>query len=150
MKNYSFTVFGEPTGKGRPRASSFGGHAKLYTPAKTLSYEAKVKQSFIDQCCNGQMPERPTMNAVTFIIDLYYGLSKADYNSKGLLNKHGNAKIEGFDPCLKKPDVDNCIKAVFDGLNGLLFHDDKQVVQLIVNKRWSETPRVYVSVSIEE
>ena len=36
---YTINVLGEPMGKQRPRATSFGGHTRIYTPSKTLSYE---------------------------------------------------------------------------------------------------------------
>ena len=47
-----------------------------------------------------------------------------------------------------KPDTDNIAKGVLDSLNGIAYKDDKQVVELIVNKFYSNTP--YVSVMIEE
>jgi Holliday junction resolvase RusA-like endonuclease len=43
-----------------------------------------------------------------------------------------------------KPDADNVVKAVFDGLNGVAFRDDVQVVDLRVRKRYSATPAVRV------
>ena len=35
----TFIVPGEVRGKMRPKASSFGGHAKVYTPSKQIEYE---------------------------------------------------------------------------------------------------------------
>lgn len=40
----SFTVPGEPVGKGRPRLSSRNGFAHAYTPAGTRKYEAMVRK----------------------------------------------------------------------------------------------------------
>ena len=37
-----FFVPGQPVGKGRPRATVRAGRARLYTPAKTEKYEARV------------------------------------------------------------------------------------------------------------
>ena len=45
-----------------------------------------------------------------------------------------------------KPDADNVVKAVFDGLNGVLWRDDVLVVDLRVRKRYSATPCVRVEV----
>jgi Holliday junction resolvase RusA-like endonuclease len=39
------------------------------------------------------------------------------------------------------PDVDNIAKAVMDGIQGVSFKNDKQVITLIVNKAWSEPGR---------
>ena len=41
-------VLGEPMGKQRPRASSWGGHTRIYTPKKTLSYEGLFASAYWD------------------------------------------------------------------------------------------------------
>ena len=44
----------------------------------------------------------------------------------------------------KKPDCDNIAKIILDSLNKIAYHDDSQVVDLHVNKRYAEMPYVYV------
>lgn len=44
------------------------------------------------------------------------------------------------------PDIDNAVKAVFDGLNGIVYRDDRLVVGKTVWKICSKTP--YVSVTV--
>ena len=46
----------------------------------------------------------------------------------------------------KKPDLDNVLKAVLDGLNGIAFVDDSQVVNVCMAKHYDLTPRVAVTV----
>ncbi|RMV69966.1 Holliday junction resolvase [Pseudomonas caricapapayae] len=46
----------------------------------------------------------------------------------------------------KKPDADNVLKAICDGINGIVFKDDVQVVNVSLSKRFSSTPGVYVRV----
>ena len=46
MDSVSFTVLGEPTGKGRPRFNTQSGRA--YTPKKTVNYETWVKWNIAD------------------------------------------------------------------------------------------------------
>ena len=46
-----------------------------------------------------------------------------------------------------KPDVDNVIKGIFDAMNEIVFRDDKQVVDLSVQKRYAETARAFVKVT---
>ena len=41
-----------------------------------------------------------------------------------------------------KPDVDNCLKAIFDGLNGIVFIDDSRVSRVISEKVYGKEPRV--------
>jgi crossover junction endodeoxyribonuclease RusA len=43
-------------------------------------------------------------------------------------------------------DLDNVAKAVLDGIKGYVFHDDAQVMRLLVEKRWAEDERVLVQV----
>lgn len=40
-----------------------------------------------------------------------------------------------------RPDCDNFAKVV-DGLNGIAWHDDAQIVTLVVEKRYSDRPRL--------
>nr|DAQ86101.1 MAG TPA: Endodeoxyribonuclease RusA [Caudoviricetes sp.] len=44
------------------------------------------------------------------------------------------------------PDADNIAKAVLDGLNGVVYADDKQIVELKVIKAYAEVPRVEVTI----
>ena len=53
---------------------------------------------------------------------------------------------EGLIPASKKPDIDNCEKAIFDGMNSVVWVDDVQVVQVSKRKRYAETPGVVVIV----
>ena len=46
----------------------------------------------------------------------------------------------------KKPDIDNVIKSVLDGLNGVAYEDDKQVVKLTANKYYGVQPRVEITI----
>jgi Holliday junction resolvase RusA-like endonuclease len=46
-----------------------------------------------------------------------------------------------------KPDLDNVVKAIFDGMNGVVWKDDVQVVDAAVSKRFSDNPRVIVTVA---
>ena len=50
-------------------------------------------------------------------------------------------------PCTKKPDADNVLKIVMDGLNGVAYEDDKQVVDATVHKRSWTDARVMVDIS---
>ncbi|MNH47634.1 Endodeoxyribonuclease RusA [compost metagenome] len=45
-----------------------------------------------------------------------------------------------------KCDADNCIKAVCDALNGVVWRDDVQVVKLFLTKKFSAVPGVTVRV----
>lgn len=136
----SFFIEGEPMGKERPKATTVGGHAKVYTPKKTANYEAKVGYAFRQAYPNAE----PLTTALGAFICCYFPLNKGDYTPKGQLTKKGRAKARGEIAHTKKPDCDNLAKAVLDGLNGLAFVDDSQIVYLMVEKYYGVVPRVQV------
>ena len=47
----------------------------------------------------------------------------------------------------KKPDLDNVIKSILDALNKVAYHDDTQIVSLSMEKFYSDSPRVEVTIS---
>ena len=46
-----------------------------------------------------------------------------------------------------RPDLDKLIRAVLDGLTGVAYEDDQQVVRLTAQKAYGETEGVYVKIS---
>lgn len=54
MKIVSFTIPGEPQGKGRPKFARRGNFVQTYTPKKTRTYEDIVANSYILQCGNSK------------------------------------------------------------------------------------------------
>lgn len=126
----SFTIPGEPTGKGRPRVSKFG----TYTPAKTVNYENLVKEMFV-LSKQVMIPDKPQLHAE---IGCFYSIPESASNKKKELMKLGEIRPT------KKPDCDNVAKIILDALNKVAYMDDSQVVQLIVHKWYSDTPRVEV------
>jgi Holliday junction resolvase RusA-like endonuclease len=43
-----------------------------------------------------------------------------------------------------KPDIDNLLKTVLDAMNGLVFKDDKQVVDCRVSKHYGQVPKIRI------
>lgn len=136
-------IVGEVVGKQRPRATSFGGRVKVYTPKKSQNYEARVAMAWREN-----FKGDPTTKPVAVFIVACLPLVKCDYNSKGEPNKHGERKLLGKEKPMKKPDIDNIAKSILDGLNGVAFADDSQIVSLEVRKTYGTmakaTVRIYV------
>ena len=63
------------------------------------------------------------------------------------LKKERSLRLSGSHRPVVKPDTDNYIKSTLDGLNGLLWEDDNQIVDLIAHKYYSDNPRVEVEVN---
>jgi Holliday junction resolvase RusA-like endonuclease len=133
----SFVVPGKPVGKGRPRAGrSFAGHVRLYTPEKTVSYESTVRL-FGAQAMAGRSPiEGPVSLEMLIEYDVPASWSK----------KKRDAALAGDIRPTAKPDCDNVVKAIGDALNGVVWKDDVQVVELRAEKRYAAAPGVYVCV----
>ena len=47
-----------------------------------------------------------------------------------------------------KPDVDNVAKSILDALNGIIYLDDKQIIELDIEKIYAETS--WTEVKIKE
>ncbi len=132
-----FTVPGAPYGKGRPRVTTRGGkHPTMYTPEKTVNYEGLV--ATIAQMAMGGMPLID--GAVSVQMDIVCQIPASWSQRKKLQAQNGV-----INPTTK-PDIDNVEKAIFDGLNGVVWCDDVQVVEVQKRKRYGSTPWVSVTI----
>ena len=138
MKAISLRIPITPTPKGRPRVSILGGHAHAYTPKKTADYERDIAYHYT-RACGGFMYDRD--QALTVRIEFGMPIPKSTPKSRK------DAIIEGIIKHIKKPDVDNLVKAVLDALNGVAWVDDSQIVRLIAEKRYSTEPYVFINVT---
>ena len=133
----SFTVEGDPHGKGRPRFRKFGNFVSTYTDAKTKSYELEVK--FAARQAMGSSP--PLEGPVR--LDLIIKLPVPESYSK----KRTQACLSGSEWPTKKPDWDNVAKSIADAMNDVVFVDDTQIVIARVVKVYSAESGVDVKVS---
>ena len=46
----------------------------------------------------------------------------------------------------KKPDSDNIIKIILDGLNGVCYHDDAQICRIHFEKKYAEIPETKITI----
>ena len=128
----SFTVPGKPIAKGRPRMTTRGGHARAYTPAKTVAYEGLIAMAGQD-AMDGR---EPIAGPVYLVVTATFEIPKS-WPAK----KRATAQWH-----TSKPDGDNILKAVGDGLNGVAWSDDSQVVQARISKTYGATPGLHVIV----
>ncbi len=135
-----FTVPGQPQGKGRPRVGKIGQHARLFTPGKTVAYEGLIALA-ARQAMRGAEPlTGPCQVTLDIVCQVPASWSQ----------RKQAAAIAGSLLPITKPDVDNVEKAIFDGLNGVAWRDDCQVVRVIKGKRYGATPGVHVSIVAAE
>ena len=131
-----FVIQGKVQAKQRPRFNRYSG--KTYTPNETIAYENWVKTCYLEKYKDKELMEKP----LRVTIKAYFEIPKST------IKKRKQQMIDNEILPMVKPDTDNIAKGVLDSLNGIAYKDDKQVVELIVNKYYNNTP--YVSVMIEE
>jgi Holliday junction resolvase RusA-like endonuclease len=132
----TYIVYGEPVGKGRPRFARRGKFTSTYTPQKTKTYEDEIR--IMAKAAMGA--SEPLETPMTVAIYIRVGIP-ASYSKQ----KRKDA-LEGIIKPTKKPDLDNIAKCFLDGMNDIVYLDDKQVVNLHVTKVYAETPAVEVMV----
>ena len=129
-----FSILGEPQGKGRPRFTK-SGHA--YTPEKTRKYETWV-QACATEAMGGVAP---VTGPVGVTIKAFFSIPKS-------YPKARKERIAlGLELPTKKPDIDNLVKSVCDGMNKIVYEDDAQVVSVQAHKSYGNFARVEVKVT---
>jgi Holliday junction resolvase RusA-like endonuclease len=119
-----FTVRGIPVPKARARTVMQGGRAHSYTPEATKAWEQAVQWA-----AKPHRPESPLTCPLAVAMVFY--LPKP---------KRGKRQYPSV-----RPDIDNYAKAILDALNGVMWADDGQIVQLTVSKSYGE-PRVEIEI----
>ena len=137
LTNIAFCVPGEPQGKGRAKIVKIGGFSRMATPAKTVAYEGLIAHA-------AQLAMRgaaPLDGDCRLEVDIICTVP-ASWSAK----KRTQALAGSIRPA-KKPDADNIVKAVCDGLNGVVWRDDVQAVEGSWRKVYGETPGLRVRVA---
>jgi len=134
----TFTIPGEAVGKGRPRASSIGGQIRMHTPAKTSRYESLVALA-AQQAMVGRLPIDGPVE-LDIVIETVPAISWP--------KKRRESALEGELRPTSKPDADNVLKAIADACNGIVFGDDRQIIDVRVRKFYAE--RAQTSVAVRE
>lgn len=132
-----FTVPGQPQGKGRPRVGRIADQARMFTPAKTAAYEGLIAHAAQQAMQGRELIHGPVAVVLEVCCQVPVSWSK---------KKQAQALAGQVFP-VTKPDIDNVEKAIFDGLNGVAWKDDVQVVDVWKRKRYAETPGVHVEIT---
>ena len=109
---HSLVIKRKPKAKGRPRAGKYG----MYTDKATREYEQAIKDAYIQS-------GGPVFNGPVTLV--------AVFNKDSITITINEAK----DTSSLRGDVDNYIKSIMDGLNGVAYLDDGQVMNIKGHKR---------------
>ena len=129
-ESFDVTIPGAPIGKGRPRATMAGGHARMYTPAKTRRWEMGAA-AFMSERYDGAVMDGPLSLEVWAFFP----------RPKRLDCAHKRQPCSC--PCgwahTSKPDADNIAKAVCDALEAAgIVANDATICTLTVTKLYTE------------
>ncbi|MCG3776922.1 MAG: hypothetical protein JW395_3794 [Nitrospira sp.] len=130
MKTLNLWVPGLPVAQPRPRAVSFGGHARMYNPGTSNAWKAVVMHE-VRQFA-GKFPAGvPLRCDLTFMVPRPKGHFGSGKNG-GILKASAPTRPTG------KPDRDNLEKAVLDAITAAgVWADDSQVTAGDVRKRYT-------------
>jgi len=134
-----FMVLGTPVPKGRPRFARRGKFVSTYSPKTTVDYETKVSESAKLAMGASEPLETPVGAYIYITLPVPASYSK----------KRTEACLSGQEKPTKKSDIDNYCKAIFDGMNGIVFLDDSLVVSLHATKVYGTIGMVEVMVKEE-
>jgi Holliday junction resolvase RusA-like endonuclease len=136
-------LLGEPRGKGRPRsriATGRGGQqfVAVYTDKDTRSYEGMLR--FV---AGQAMHGRPPLDcALSVKITASFSVPQS------WSGKQQRLALEGARRPLGRPDADNLNKAIIDACNKIVWVDDARIVELLIEKHYSEKPGLRMEVWI--
>lgn len=129
----------EPVEQARPRATRFGKGIRLYDPKKVTVFKRQLgmlaRQQMLDR---GLEPyDGPLEVCMEFYRPVQESISK----------KERSRRLSGVHRPTVKPDLSNYIKALEDGLNGIIWIDDNRIVQIVAEKKYSDRPRIVIEVN---
>lgn len=126
----------EPVEQARPRATRMGRGIRLYDPKKVSVYKKQLAMM-----CQFQYKQAPLTGPLKVELNFFRHVQSS------LSKKERALRLSGSHRPVVKPDTDNYIKSTLDGLNGLLWEDDNQIVDLVAHKYYSDKPRVEIEVT---
>ena len=134
-----FVIDKEPCAQKRHRHVNRGKFVTIYDPS------SKDKKDFRRLCIENQ-PLEPWTDAISIEVTFAFTRPKSHYGA----GKNANMlKPSAPEFHTKKPDIDNLQKFLMDALNGVYWHDDSIIDEIIAHKIWAED-KGYTKVVIVE
>jgi Holliday junction resolvase RusA-like endonuclease len=110
-----------------------------YSPKTTVDYETKVSEAAQVAMGSSEPLETPVGAYIYITLPIPASYSK----------KRTQACLSGEERPTKKSDIDNYCKAIFDGMGGIVFLNDSQIVSLHSTKVYGTVGMVEVMVKEE-
>jgi Holliday junction resolvase RusA-like endonuclease len=130
----TIVIGGAAVPKGRPRMTRRG---HTYTPEATRNHERTVGGA-----ARAAMAGRPPITGAVKLAAVFELPIPQSWSER----KRGDA-ITGAVLPAARPDLDNFVKALLDGINGIVVRDDGLITDLHARKRYSVDPKTVVTVT---
>ena len=130
-----FTIPGVPVPQGRPRAGKNRGKIVMYDPKESKDYK-----KYVALIAKQYAPKKPFEEALRVEMRIYR------QTPKSTTKKDRALYIDGIKRPIVKADTSNYVKGIEDALNGIIYKDDSQIVDLYASKYYSDDPRVEISI----
>lgn len=109
----------KPIAKSRPRFT----RGRCYTPSKTKNAEQEIRL-----LVSKEFKLKPFEGPLRLDLILFFKKPKTSKNVFPVV----------------KPDLDNVLKLVGDALNGVLWKDDSQIIEIVVSKYYASEASIYL------
>lgn len=128
-----FTVYGKVRGQSRPRFTTRGKFTRAYKDKRDVAYEQEIAKAYRE--AGGTLHT----GAVAVHITAFRALPQS------------RPKKVTHEPDTHQPDIDNICKIVLDGLNGIAYLDDSQVVYMTARKQdRKRRPEEFITVLVTD
>lgn len=134
LQSVQFTVRGVPVAQGTARAFVAGGRARIATDANRLSSPLGAWRAAIRTEAQAAMREQPTISGPVSVI-AWFTLPRPVSLPKRVTEPDA------------KPDIDKLLRALLDGITGVVVADDALVVAVSAVKQYGPDPGVTVTVA---
>lgn len=133
-RTISFAVQAEPVPMARPRVAVRGGKPHAYVPTGSAMAAYEIRQAALSALGDAAPLSGPVVVTATAYVRMPASIPKRD-------------RLTALP--VRRPDLDNHIKTLLDGLSPL-WGDDAQVVDLLARKRYAVTGSPRWEVVVQE
>jgi len=131
VTTFTFEVPGRPRAKQSARAVRTATGVRLYQPSDVTNYHGRVS------ALARQAVSAPLEGAVPLRLSIVLRTPASWSKKRRAVLNHATTR----------PDLDNCAKAFLDGMSGVAWLDDKQVVDLHIEKHYGNRDAVVVTIT---
>ncbi|MEG0471295.1 MAG: RusA family crossover junction endodeoxyribonuclease [Solibacillus sp.] len=133
-----FTVPGAVQAQERPRFSRAGNGVRTHDAPKSRNYKELVKLVAWQN-----KPTEPIQESIRLEVDVFI-IPPKKYHTKPKQALIASGELRPT----TKPDLDNLVKGIKDGCTKIIWHDDAQIVEMVVRKFYGMQPRVEVKIKV--